>query len=239
MCPLFLIAQMVKAAAGFHSLADGSAEIQLPRVASGPAAGGQLAVNLPGYGLNQLDGPGDFRVLEFRNIPVEDADFRVYFLPAQPRVFQEHLLLHQGLGEDGVDELAVQLRVPLGGAPVLFHKGPEPFPGFLRHGGVGLPLFVIQIHGLAVELEFLLRFLPVLLQLLLPLHLLPGLTAHGLLGNKKAVEGPIEGNLLLPGFGVDGAQGGFHPLPVLKAQGNQQTAGVLRFFRADGQTFHA
>ena len=137
-----------------------------------------------------------------------------------------------------MDEFAVELGVPLGGTPVLVHKTAQPLPGLLGHGGIGLPLLFIQVHGLAVQLQLLLRLLPVLLQLLLPLHLLLGLTAHGLLRDEKAVEGPVKGNLLLPGFGVDGPQGGFHPLSVVKAQGNQQAAGILGFLGADAQALH-
>ena len=202
-------------------------------MAAGFPLGRQLPVDLSGYGLNQLDGLGNLRVPELRNIPVENSDFRIHFLPAHPGVFHEHLLLHNRPGEYGVDEIPVELGVALGGAAVLFHEPPQPLSGFLRHGCVGLPLLFAQIHGLAVQLKLLLRFFAVLLQLLLPLHLLLGLTADLLLRQEKAVEHPVKGNLLLPGFGVDGAQGGFHPLPVVHAQGDQQPGGVLRLLGAD------
>ena len=79
---------------GFQSLADGAAKIQLSHVTAGVTLGRQLPVDLSGYGLNQLDCFGDFRVLELGNVPVENADLRVHLLPAHPGVFHEHLLLH-------------------------------------------------------------------------------------------------------------------------------------------------
>ena len=144
---------------------------------AGVTLGRQLPVDLSCYGLNQLDCFGDFRVLELGNVPVENPDLRVQLLPAYPGVFHEHLLLHNRPCEYGMDEIAIELGVALGGAAVLFHEPPQALPGFLRHCGVGLPLLFAQIHGLSVQLKLLLRFLAVLRKLLLPFHLLLCLTA--------------------------------------------------------------
>ena len=195
--------------------------------------GRQLPVDLSGYGLNQLDCFGNFRVLELGNVPVENADLRVQLLPAHPGVFHEHLLLHNRPCEYGMDEIAIELGVALSGAAVLFHEPPQALPGFLRHGGVGFPLLFAQIHGLSVQLKLLLCFLAVLRKLLLPFHLLLCLTADLFLREEKAVEHPVKCDLLLPGFGVDSSKGSFYPLPVVHAQGDQQSGGVLRLLGAD------
>ena len=144
---------------------------------AGVTLGRQLPVDLSCYGLNQLDGLGNFRILELGNVPVQNSDLRIQLLPAHPGVFHEHLLLHNRPGEYGMDEIAIELGVALGGAAVLFHEAPQTLPGFLRHGCVGLPLLFAQIHGLPVQLKFFLRLFAVLLKLLLPFHLLLCLTA--------------------------------------------------------------
>ncbi len=167
-------------------LADGAAEIQLAGVAAPLALRRQLAVDLPGHRLDQLDGLGNLRILKLGNVPVENADLRVCLLSAHARIFQQHLLFQQGAGEHGVDKLPVELGVALRRSPVLVHEASQPLAALLRHGGVDLPLGVAQVHGLAVELQFLLGLLAVLLQFLLPL---PGglrLLAHLLLGKEEA-----------------------------------------------------
>ena len=97
-----------------------------------------------------------------------------------------------------MDEVTVKLGMTLSGTAKLFHEILQLLPGFFRHSRIGLPLFFIQVHGLAVQLQFFLRLLAVLLQLLLPLHLFPGLLTHLLFGNKEAVENTVKGQLFFP-----------------------------------------
>ena len=178
--PFFLVAQVVKASAGFQALADGLPEVQLAGMAAPLAPGGELPVDLTGDLLDHGNGFGDFRVPELRNIPVKDAQLRVQLLCAHPGILHEHLLLHQRPGKHGMDKLAIEFGVPFRRAAVLLHEISQPLAGLLRHGGIGFPLLFIQVHGLTVDLQFLLRLLAVLGQLLLPLLLFLRLLAHPL-----------------------------------------------------------
>ena len=128
-----------------------------------------------------------------------------------------------------MDEVAVEVGVAGGAFPVFFHKAAQPLPGFGIHGGIGFPLIIGQIHGRLTDAEFFLRFLPALLQFG---FLLPGffcLAAHGFQGYEIAVENPVKGDLLFPGFGIDCPQGGFDRVPVGKIQADQNPAGIRRF----------
>ena len=61
---LLFVVQAVEAAAGFQTLADGAAEVQLAASAFALALGGELAGDLPGDGLDDGDGLGDLCILE-------------------------------------------------------------------------------------------------------------------------------------------------------------------------------
>ena len=57
----------------------------------------------------------------------------------------------------------------------------EPLACVFRHGGVGLHLLPVQVHGLAVYLQISLGFPAGLCHLGFPLHLRLGLLTHGFL----------------------------------------------------------
>ncbi len=139
---LLPIAQTVKTASGFQAFSDGFPEVQHVGAAGGLTLSGELPVNLSSNGLDDGNGLGNFRVPKFGDVPVENANFRVHLFPAQTGVFHEHLLLHQGFGKDGVDEVPVKLGVALGGAPVFFHEILQLLAGLLGHGGVDFPLLL-------------------------------------------------------------------------------------------------
>ena len=235
--PFFSVAQGMKAAACFQSLADGAAEFQLAGMRLVFSLGGQLAVNLLGDALDDGNGLGDFRILERPQIPVEDAHLGVGFHALFPCRLHEHLLLHDGLCEHGVDKLVVQPRVALHVVFVALHKILEPLPCLLGHGHVGFPLPLVQPRLLPHFLQFLLRLLAALLHLLLPLLLLLRLTAHFLLGDEEPLEDAVKGQLLLPGAGKHRPQRRLYLLPVCHSQGNEGLGGIRRLRRTDGQPF--
>ena len=236
---LALEAQPVEAAAGLQAAADGPAKIQLAGVAFLLPLGAELAVDLPGDGRDQRNGPGDLHIPELGDIPVEQAQFRVALVHTQPGVLHLHLLLQQGPGEDRVDKVAVEVRVAVDVAFVALHQLAKPFPLLLGHGGVNFLQILPEVHGLAANLQILLGLPAALLQLLLPLHLRLGLLAHGLLADEEAVEDPVEASLFLPGLGEDGPQRRLHPLPVGKPQSNQYLAGIGGLLDAHSQPLPA
>ena len=67
--PLTLVFQAVQASAGFQALTDGAAEVQLAGVGPVFPLGGELAVDLPGNILDDVDGLGDLGVLELTAVP--------------------------------------------------------------------------------------------------------------------------------------------------------------------------
>ena len=231
--PFFPVAQPVEAAAGFQTLADGFTEVQLAGVGAAFALGREFSVDLPGHRLDHSDRFGNFRILKLRNIPVQDAHFRVNLLGAHSGIFHQHLLLQNSPGKYRVDKFAVEFGIALCGTPVFFHKAAQSLTGILRHGGIGFPLAFVQVHRLAVELQVLFCLLAVLLHLLLPLHLLLGLLAHLFFRDEKSVKAPVKGKLLFPGFGIDRPQGSFHLFPVCHPQANQQPGSILGFLGTD------
>ena len=98
--------------------------------------------------------------------------------------------------------MVVKTRIPGYIILVFFHEIPEPLPVFLGHGRIGLELFLRQVHGLAVQLQFLLRLLPLELDGLFLSAAVFELSPDGLLGKEKAVK--------------DHPQGVFHLLPVFQ-----------------------
>ena len=105
-------------------------------------------------------------------------------------------------------------------------------PGFYKIDLSELPVLMSAFY-LGPVAGVITELLKVLLKLLLPFHLLLCLTADLFLREEKAVEHPIKCDLLLPGFGVDSSKGSFYPLPVVHAQSDQQSGGVLRLLGAD------
>ena len=104
---LFPKAQVVQAAAGGETSADGLAKIQLAAVGPCLAVGRELPVDLTGNRLDHGNGFGNLRILEFPNIPVQKPHFRILLLHPGPGVFHTHLLLQQRLRKYGVDEFTV------------------------------------------------------------------------------------------------------------------------------------
>ena len=213
---LFPVFQPVQAAAGLQPKADGPAEIQLAAMTAPLALGGELSVDLLGNALDQGNGLGDLRILELGDIPVEQAQLRIRLHTTGSHILQAHLLLQNGPGEDGVDKIVVKPRIAGHIILVFFHEVPQPLTVFFSHCCVGLQLLLRQVHGLAVELQLLLRPLPLELNglLLLSALLRPG--PDGLLGEEKSVKDPVKGDLLLPGLGIDHPQGVFYLLPVFQ-----------------------
>ena len=208
----------MQASAGAEAPPDGPAEIQLAGMGLPPALGGQLPIDLPGHGLNQIDGLGNLRIPESPDVPAQKPQLRVKLFGPYPGIFQKHLLLHHGLGKHGVDEFAVELGAAVHIALVAVQEVLQLLAGLLRQLPVVQPLLVAELYPVANLLQLLLGLLPLGLPLLLLLRPLPGLGPNGLLREKKAVESSRKFQLLLPGLGIDGHQGGFHRLPVRKAK---------------------
>ena len=97
------------------------------------------------------DGFWNFRVLKLANVFIQHTHLRIQGLGAQRRILQEHLLLQNCPGEDGVNKVTVKFRIPLQIALILVRNPLEPISGLLRHGGVGILLFLAQIQSITVE----------------------------------------------------------------------------------------
>ena len=234
---LFLVFEFIETAAGLQTFADGTAEIQGSAVTPVFALIGQFRIDLLGDFLNHRNRLGDLLVLKLGDVPEQQAHIRIHVRTADARILQSQLLLQNGLGKDGVDEIAVKLRIALGIIPEAIHEISQFFLVFLREHGIGFPLIVGKLHGTAVQLQFLHGLLPCLLQLHLLLRSAGGLGFHGLLREKKAVKGTVIDPLFLPGFGKHRAQGGFHQGPVLKPQIYEDFTGICRLLWADRKTF--
>ena len=90
---LLFVVEPVEAATGFQTFPDGASEIQLAAVAASVPLGGKFTVDLPRDILDDVNGPGDLGVGEFRNIPVQQANLRVRGLTADGCLFHADLLL--------------------------------------------------------------------------------------------------------------------------------------------------
>ena len=227
--------QPVEAAPGLQPAADGLFEIQLAAVTAPAAALAQLGAELLGHPGDEGRGPGDVRVLELGDVPVQQGQVRVQGLAAHGGVLHHHLLLQQEAHEDGADEVAVELGAPLQIALGLLQELPQVLPLLLRHGGVDLLEVLPQVHGLAAHLQLLLRLRPPPGQLL-RLGLPPGEDGLlPLLADEEAVEGAVEGGLLLAALGVHGPEGVPDRGAVRQVQDLQHRAGVRRLLGAHRQ----
>ena len=196
---------------------------------------GELGVELLGDPGDESCGPGDVRLLEAGDVPVQQGQIGVRLLAAHGGVLHEHLLLQEETHKHRADEIPIEFgaagEILLG----LLQKLPQILPFVLAELEVHLLEVLPQVHALAVDLELLLRLRPAAGQLL---RLRPVLLPEGvpaLHTDKEAVKGPVKGALLLLGLGVDRPQGGLHHLTVLKPEGLQDFAGVRRLLGAHRQ----
>ena len=132
-----------------------------------------------------------------------------------------------------MDEIGVEIGISLGIILVSFREFLQPLPLLVTHSAEG----VLLLFGKTVGMTAFLQLVDILLNLPILLSLFFRLLAHLLFRKEEAVKHPIKNQLLFPGFGVDGAQGGFDLQPIFKAKGNENLGGVTCFLGTDGQTF--